>query len=116
MKDTQYFKDLLEKEASELLRQLKTLGRVNPDNADDWETVKKDGNNGADELDVAESIEEFEDNNAVLENLETRLHEVKHAIQKIDNGNYGVCDVCGQKIEEDRLEANPAAATCKTHM
>jgi DnaK suppressor protein len=112
-----HFKDLLEKEVKELETQLGTLGRKNPDSIDDWETVKKNGDTEeADELDVAENIEQFENNNAVLENLETRLHEVKHALERMSEGKYGVCEVCENEIEEDRLVANPAATTCIAHM
>jgi RNA polymerase-binding transcription factor DksA len=35
---------------------------------------------------------------------------------QIEKGAYGTCKICGEKIEEDRLEANPAAQTCKLHM
>ena len=31
-------------------------------------------------------------------------------------GTYGTCEVSGEQIEEDRLEADPAARTCKAHM
>jgi RNA polymerase-binding transcription factor DksA len=34
----------------------------------------------------------------------------------MDSGSYGKCEVCGKAIEADRLEANPAAPTCKEHM
>lgn len=117
MKDTQYYKDLLVKEAEELEKQLGNLGRKNPDEKDDWQATKEEGVlDPADDGDVADSIEQYESNNAVLENLETRLHEVNNALAKIEDGTYGICNVCGEKIEDDRLEANPAAATCKTHM
>ncbi len=115
--DTTKFKDLLTSEMAELEKQLSTLGRKNPDDANDWETTKEEGaEDSAEEGDVADNIEQFENNNAVLEQLETRLHEVNAALAKIEDGTYGVCNVCGEKIEEDRLGANPAAATCKTHM
>jgi RNA polymerase-binding transcription factor DksA len=44
------------------------------------------------------------------------LNTVVHALGKIEAGTYGVCEVSGMDIEEDRLEANPAARTCKAHM
>ena len=49
-------------------------------------------------------------------NLKVRYNDVKDALHKIETTGYGVCEVCGEKIEEDRLEANPAARTCKAHM
>lgn len=38
--------------------------------------------------------------------------QVKHAITKLDRGTYGLCDGCGGKIEEERLEAIIYAAEC----
>lgn len=116
MKDTQYFKDLLNKERGNIVEQLKTLGRLNPDDKNDWQTLKPESDDVADDLDVAESIQQYESDNAVLETLETRLHEVESALARIENGTYGKCTVSGQDIEEDRLEANPAASTCKAYM
>jgi RNA polymerase-binding transcription factor DksA len=51
--------------------------------------------------------------------LEVRYNEIKSALKKIEEsapGAYGLCEVGGEQIEEDRLEANPAARTCKAHM
>jgi len=43
--------------------------------------------------------------------LET-LEEVEHALAKLDSGEYGSCESCGQPIPEARLEAKPAARLC----
>ncbi len=116
-KDAEHYKNLLEKEVAELEKQLETLGRRNPDEVGDWQATKEEGVvDEADELDVADSIEQYENNNAVLENLETRLHEVNHALERIKEEKYGVCEVCGNEIEDNRLDANPAAVTCIAHM
>ena len=48
--------------------------------------------------------------------LETRYNNIKKALDSINNGTYGVCLLCGKKIELDRLNANPAAKTCKEHV
>ena len=37
-------------------------------------------------------------------------------LKKIEEGSFGVCEINGDKIEEDRLLANPAARTCKKHL
>ncbi len=66
-------------------------------------------------LDTAEQIEGFEDNTAILKELEIRYNEVLAALARIDAGSYGVCDVGGEAISEARLEANPAATTCVEH-
>ena len=115
--EMKHFKELLAKELKLLETELATVGRKNPENPADWEATEKDGEiDNAEEGDVAGGIETYETNIAIVGQLETRLKEVQNALQKIENGNYGKCEVCGENIEQDRLEANPAATTCKTHM
>jgi DnaK suppressor protein len=48
----------------------------------------------------------------VLQRMEAELAAVEAAIQRIDAGTYGVCEVCGKEIAEGRLEAKPAARYC----
>ncbi len=43
-----------------------------------------------------------------------RLEDVKSALQKIENGTYGVCEKCGKEIEREVLEASPESALCKS--
>src|ERR1700712_1158768 len=38
--------------------------------------------------------------------------DVVRALEKLDDGTYGICDVCGQPIAEGRLEALPWAVLC----
>jgi RNA polymerase-binding transcription factor DksA len=45
--------------------------------------------------------------------LETRA-DVERALQKIDQGSYGVCERCSKEIAEARLQANPTARLCIT--
>jgi DnaK suppressor protein len=48
--------------------------------------------------------------------LENRLHsllgEVDRALQKMDAGTYGLCDVCNSAIDPARLDALPQAILC----
>ena len=41
-----------------------------------------------------------------------RLHAVEDALQRMKNGTYGSCTDCGQPIDQNRLNADPAAARC----
>jgi RNA polymerase-binding transcription factor DksA len=111
------FKSALEKERALLEKELETLGTRNPSNPSDWIPAKPQGDEfGADRNDNADIIEDMEDNNASLNELEGRLNTVIAALAKIEEGTYGLCEVCGADIEPDRLAANPAAPTCKAHM
>ena len=38
--------------------------------------------------------------------------EIDRALQKIEDGNYGICENCGETIPDARLEALPYAALC----
>jgi len=40
---------------------------------------------------------------------------VENALSRIENGTYGKCEVCGEQIEEQRLEALPYATLCMEH-
>jgi RNA polymerase-binding transcription factor DksA len=55
------------------------------------------------------------ENKALLNQLEEQLDEVAHALAKIDQGTYGLCEVCRQPIAEPRLEAMPATRFCIQH-
>jgi DnaK suppressor protein len=44
--------------------------------------------------------------------LWTKLQDVVRALEKLDEGTYGVCDACGGAIEPARLEAIPWATRC----
>jgi RNA polymerase-binding transcription factor DksA len=115
--DTNFFKDKLQKELLLVEHELENVGRKNPDNKLDWEAVPADMNkDSADENETADNMEEFEENTAVLKELEIRYNDIKTALSKIEKGEYGFCEVCGKPIEEDRLVANQAAKTCKEHM
>jgi RNA polymerase-binding transcription factor DksA len=113
---TSHYKEVLEKELKTLEAELKTVGRVNPSNPNDWEAVPSNLDiQEADENETADKIESYEENTAILKQLETRFNEVKDALKRIDGGTYGICKVCNMEIEEKRLEANPAATTCIAH-
>ena len=112
----QKMKVRLESELKELNDELRSVGRVNPGNPKDWEAlpdrmdiIKADSN------EVADSIESYEGNTAILKQLEIRLNEIKAAQERMKEGLYGICNMCKKPIEEKRLEANPAATTCVEH-
>jgi RNA polymerase-binding transcription factor DksA len=111
-----HFKEMLVKECTRIETELKTVARKNPDQAGDWEATEPVSDDATEEADFASNMEQFENNNAIVEQLETQLGDVKAALEKIENGTYGVCETGGEEIEMDRLEANPSARTCKMHM
>ncbi|HEY4515951.1 MAG TPA: TraR/DksA C4-type zinc finger protein [Candidatus Paceibacterota bacterium] len=113
-----HFKEKLVEELALLEKELEHVGKKRPLNGEvDWEGKPADfDTDSADESELGDKMEEYEENTAIVKNLEIRYNEVKKALQKIEAGTYGTCEVNGEAIEEDRLEANPAATTCKAHM
>lgn len=40
------------------------------------------------------------------------LHDIENALRKLSEGDYGVCEDCGQRIPDARLDAIPSASVC----
>lgn len=40
------------------------------------------------------------------------IAKIKEAIERIDNGTYGICEICGEDISDKRLEARPVTTSC----
>lgn len=106
----------LEEERAMLEDELKNIARKNPKNSADWQAKPDDTSEIEFREDVAERLEELEDREATTVPLEQRLNEVNHALDRLNQDAYGTCLICGEKIEDDRLNANPAATTCKAHL
>jgi RNA polymerase-binding transcription factor DksA len=116
MTDVSHQKERLDAERLKLEDELKTVGRRNPSNPTDWEAVPPVVGQESDPNDAADLITGFEDNTAILKELEARYNDVVAAIARIEDGSYGVCRVCGKQIEDDRLQADASAPTCKEHL
>lgn len=51
-----------------------------------------------------------------LEDIEIELlNQIDEALDRIDKGVYGICEVCGKEIEEERLMAIPWTKLCIEH-
>jgi len=116
--NTEHFKQKLQDELTAVEKELNGLGWKDPETGE-WEAT---GNTldtttpMADSNEAADQLEEFEERQGQTAVLEGRRNDIKDALMKIEQGTYGVCEVGAEQIEEDRLEANAAARTCKAHM
>lgn len=101
----------LETEKETLEEELAAHGRV-LNEAGDWEGSSA-GFEGqeADPIDVADQIEELATNVSLVEELEERHRDVVDALEKMDEGVYGICEVSNEPIPVERLRANPGART-----
>ena len=101
-KDLEYFKALLSERLEELLSQA--------DNTVSGMTAQKE--NFPDPTDRA-SLEA--DRNFMLR-IRDREHKlikkIKKALDRIENGTFGVCDTCGEDISIKRLKARPVTTQC----
>lgn len=61
--------------------------------------------------DSGTELYEREKDLSLREHLREQLEDIKDAIQRIDNGTYGICEVTGKPIPMERLEAIPTART-----
>jgi len=40
------------------------------------------------------------------------IGKIKEALERIDDGSFGICDECGEDISEQRLKARPVTTLC----
>lgn len=117
MIDTSVYKNRLEEELRGITEELKELGIHNPQVKEDWIATPEDvDEEEADPNLVADRTEDWDERNAELSTLETRYNNIELALKKISDGTYGICEIDGHEIEKERLDANPAARTCKAHI
>jgi DnaK suppressor protein len=62
--------------------------------------------------DEASELFEEELDLGLEQDLQRQRAEVEAAFERVDRGTYGVCEVCGRPIDEERLEAVPATRLC----
>lgn len=110
--NTEHFKKALEEEKANLEAEMGKIGQRNPRVANDWETAPEEPGIEPDLMDQADIIVNRENTASIFADLEARYDLVLAGLAKIEKGVYGVCEVCGEKIEEARLSADPAATTC----
>ena len=116
MIDTTTYEKRLRDEKKRLEDELKTVAQPNPSNPTEWEGVQKDITQEADPSDQADLLDQYQENRALTDVLNARYQEVNAALERIKGDSYGICEVGGEEIEEERLEADPAAQTCKKHL
>ncbi len=44
------------------------------------------------------------------------LKEVEAALERLDNGEYGICELCKEEIESEYLHAEPLVRVCLSHL
>ncbi len=98
---------LLEKK-QELERSMAGLPAAHPEPGD--VLTANEGDNDLE--DRAVDANEMEDEKLIFLNEQALLNQVHSALQRLADGTYGLCQVCGKQIEAKRLEALPWAEHC----
>ncbi len=100
----QHQRQRLEELREELVRMHGGLEEDQRDRAEDEGDMTEN-----DSGDMSQSLFARELDATVEQSVENRLQYVDRALQKIDEGTYGVCDDTGEPIPKGRLEAVPEA-------
>lgn len=98
----EYFRGLLMEEMRSLLEEAgKTVSEMTADT-----TNFPDPNDRA----TQESDRNFE---LRIRDRERKLiNKIKEALQRIDDGTFGICELCGEEISEGRLRARTVTTLC----
>ena len=67
---------------------------------------------GRDPADVGSTNFERDQEMSLVQNARDMLDQAQNALRRLDSGQYGWCEVCGQPIGKDRLIAFPRATLC----
>ncbi|MFA6416223.1 MAG: TraR/DksA C4-type zinc finger protein [Candidatus Paceibacterota bacterium] len=95
---------------------LDEIGKRDPKNKENWDVKPVDVSEVTFHDEVADRFEEMDERKATEFSLESELASINDALEAIDQGTYGHCKICGKEIETERLDASPAATTCKEHL
>lgn len=100
MPDTAAAKERLEAKLAELESR---LGRIETDLAEPLNP------------DLPEQATEMQDDDSLggqAELVARQIASTERALERIEDGTYGICAICGAEIAEGRLEARPEASLC----
>lgn len=93
-------RERLEKELAETLAEIEQLNKKLEDKADYG--IGKG----------SPTIYEWEFNLALRQSLEAKAKSIRVALRRMQEGSYGICEVCGQEIDAERLAVLPHTTLC----
>ena len=65
-----------------------------------------------DDLDFAEAVSDSFTSGILVNKQKQELKEIDEALENIENGTYGICEMCDEPIVVGRLKAKPFAKFC----
>lgn len=67
---------------------------------------------GTSEDENIQEVERFQENLSLQKNLKNLIKDTKSALKSIEKNKYGICESCGEQVEQGRLKIYPAASLC----
>jgi RNA polymerase-binding protein DksA len=112
--DTEHFRQLLLDERKRVEHAIEYLHAETPGSLED-ETEEIIGGSDNHPADVASPTVDREIDYSLEGNSGEILRQIDAALARIDDGTYGTCEVGGEEIPPERLEARPWATLCIDH-
>ncbi len=77
--------------------------------------AEREGNKdeGMDTYDLASEERDREINFILSDREQVKIKQIDDALERLDEGSYGVCESCGLEIAEERLQAMPFTRLCR---
>ena len=101
--EIEFYKKMLLKRKSELEKILLSISQ---------EIIEMSKCEAKDEVDLAvtnmDSIREYQ----IYLRQKKELEEINEVLKRIEKGTYGICEMCEEKIQEERLKIKPFAKYC----
>jgi DnaK suppressor protein len=110
--DTAEHRKKLEDEKARLVHAVGFLERENPGSISDELGEVAEGGTDNHLGDTATAMYDRELDEGLEEGARETLAEIDAALQRIEDGTYGICEACGQPIGAERLSAIPWTRLC----
>ena len=110
--DTAPYRKRLEEERARLLHAVSFLERENPGSMSDELGELAEGGTDNHLGDTATAMYDRELDEGLEEGAQQTLSEIDAALQRIEDGTYGICENCGKPIGAERLAAIPWTRLC----
>jgi DnaK suppressor protein len=101
--DLDQYKKILEEEQESVQEKLSRLEKSSVDFGDDVDGLDEE----------SDETEELGNILSVKETIEGRSKRIEKALEKITQGTYGTCELCGKEIEEKLLAIDPESEFCR---
>lgn len=99
----------LDSQKKDSLARIQELEQTDPFNLESQTDVNDDRTSPDDAAQLNEAHERVTAQIMVLKNIISRID---LTVERIEKGTYGICEVCGNTIEESRLSIMPLASLC----